>query len=1030
MGLGYSPGYQPGLAEIGKKGTWWQTWNSDKDVFEDVKDKLKSGLLYYAYEFPEYNLTTTTGNGILSYMFPITPRELFGGCIVGDERVITLHNGSYSFGGAAAATTEAATCVCFDERGERVGRSTDEAVPEPVAAVTTRLWVRERETVEHFCVVPPDGACVLLPSTTVAMKLDDNSGSSSPAAPRPPSPPVIDLAAQRTPWFGPATKVGCSPNNNTNSTASTTPGGSTAVVVDGVSFAPRWFVGGGGWKKQDSHGARRSDLADFFAQVEAAAKNGLRIFEPAVVTSNGTAGALSGATRQVLDGIIQLCPDALFILRLRVNPAIGEPVVVQCKDNTSVQVNVTYATSHIPTLSTPASTAWLPAAIASVVPLVRAADAAYKGRIIGVHLGGMESLEWDWPGAYSDLRRLGPNSTHCGSTRAFGGEDTDNYYADYSPAMQAAFCSLPGVATRRADSQSRDRRPCKLPSAAERDTPRTGNAFVCGAANNPDAVRTVAMNQLQAQVMADAIAGLGSALKRLSGGKLLVLAYFGYTLGCSQQRLGSVSHNLVNYGHLAAHSLLSSPALDGFTAPYYYSSLTRSVTAPLLPSGQFSSLTHHNKLWVVEDDTRTGLYNGTVFRSCAMGDLQCTLDLIRRNMYTTALSQHGMYFFDLANQGWFGKAASPSATNAIWQAFGAANAHLSKLDLAEGPLPAAQVAVFFDEMAPKTQPLDSRDRLLPPNASIPGQQPQRQQTAAGPWMLAASSRELAIIGAPVQHFYLADLPSLSPADMRSIRLAVFLNAFAPSTAVRRAVKERFDGGGVSLLFLGPAGLVGANGTACVTNLSAVGGFTGIDGLRSGGATAEPAVTVITAEAQEAEQYLPGISALVNVSFGSRMPFSPLLHWDANLAKRKSTQTTHVLGRYNHSGLPSLVTTVLTGGGREAGPRAFFSGSPSLPAALIRSIARGAGVHIYSHCRDENEVITLAHHHKCDDVVARGDGLVIHAGNRSGARQVHLPAALRVVDEYETAVCEAPCTAFNVTLRAGESRLFHVFVMAE
>jgi hypothetical protein len=88
------------------------------------------------------------------------------------------------------------------------------------------------------------------------------------------------------------------------------------------------------------------------------------------------------------------------------------------------------------------------------------------------------------------------------------------------------------------------------------------------------------------------------------------------------------------------------------------------------------------------------------------------------------------------------------------------------------------------------------------------------------------------------------------------------------------------------------------------------------------------------------------------------------------------------------------------------------------------------VHIYSHCRDENEVITLAHHHKCDDVVARGDGLVIHAGNRSGARQVHLPAALRVVDEYETAVCEAPCTAFNVTLRAGESRLFHVFVMAE
>ena len=48
--------------------------NSDRDVFEDVKDKLKSGVLYYAYALPENNLTTITGNGILSFMFPITPR--------------------------------------------------------------------------------------------------------------------------------------------------------------------------------------------------------------------------------------------------------------------------------------------------------------------------------------------------------------------------------------------------------------------------------------------------------------------------------------------------------------------------------------------------------------------------------------------------------------------------------------------------------------------------------------------------------------------------------------------------------------------------------------------------------------------------------------------------------------------------------------------------------------------------------------------------------------------------------------------
>jgi hypothetical protein len=43
--LGYSAGYAAGCKEIGKGGTWWQTWNSDADIFEDLKDKLRSGVI-------------------------------------------------------------------------------------------------------------------------------------------------------------------------------------------------------------------------------------------------------------------------------------------------------------------------------------------------------------------------------------------------------------------------------------------------------------------------------------------------------------------------------------------------------------------------------------------------------------------------------------------------------------------------------------------------------------------------------------------------------------------------------------------------------------------------------------------------------------------------------------------------------------------------------------------------------------------------------------------------------------------------
>ena len=154
LALGYSRGYEAGLIEIKKAGTWWRTWNSDRDVFEDVKDKLKSGLLYYAYDLPEGNLTRVTGDGILSLMFPITPRELYGGCVVGDERVITLHNGSYSFGGKGA-DIEVASCVCFDASGRRVATG-------PVMATSRRSGEGGGRTV-HSCFVPWDGACVLLP---------------------------------------------------------------------------------------------------------------------------------------------------------------------------------------------------------------------------------------------------------------------------------------------------------------------------------------------------------------------------------------------------------------------------------------------------------------------------------------------------------------------------------------------------------------------------------------------------------------------------------------------------------------------------------------------------------------------------------------------------------------------------------------------------------------------------------------------------------------------------------------------------
>ena len=195
------------------------------------------------------------------------------------------------------------------------------------------------------------------------------------------------------------------------------------------------------------------------------------------------------------------------------------------------------------------------------------------------------------------------------------------------------------------------------------------------------------------------------------------------------------------------------------------------------------------------------------------------------------------------NEGWFGQAARPAETDAIWKAAGTANANVARLNLTSSSgagrlLPPPQIAVFFDELAPKVMPLDSRDRLVRRSGGGNGSPSARQQTAAGAWMLAASSRELAIIGAPTRHYYLADLGSLvGTREFSHVKLLVFLNAFAPSDAVRRTMREHFNilknttnqnterqkkniaADGVSLLFLGPAGLVAANEASHCTRKS-------------------------------------------------------------------------------------------------------------------------------------------------------------------------------------------------------------------
>ena len=85
--------------------------------------------------------------------------------------------------------------------------------------------------------------------------------------------------------------------------------------------------------------------------------------------------------------------------------------------------------------------------------------------------------------------------------------------------------------------------------------------------------------------------------------------------------------------------------------------------------GTFDCGIVHKKLWISEDDSRTSFAKPSSFTSCT--NSTCDVNLLRRNLITTALHGAGIYQFDLSVAGWFGRAGggqNASTTAAIWDA--------------------------------------------------------------------------------------------------------------------------------------------------------------------------------------------------------------------------------------------------------------------------------------------------------------------------------------------------------------------------
>jgi hypothetical protein len=321
--------------------------------------------------------------------------------------------------------------------------------------------------------------------------------------------------------------------------------GRAHVAINGTAHPPNWFVGSSGWGRGCGNGTLGTNLSAFAAQVRASTEIGgfgiVEICLPQWELDESSADGISLAARRVLDLVVQsAAPRAKLIVRILVEHVV-EPITMQSIANGS-EITAYLHGRQLGTVAGP----WADGAAARLLPFVQALDRYLPGRVAGVHLTAMHNGEWNWPGA-------------C--TWDNGGVD---YYSDYSDEMRRAFCAkYSDGGGGGALDVVRAAGACELPSARARNIARTGNSFVCGSAPDPEASAVIAMNRFQSTQVAEAIAYLAAALKKASDGKLLVIAFHGYTYTVGDSRLAE-------FGHAHASWLIDSPHIDGFVAPYPY----------------------------------------------------------------------------------------------------------------------------------------------------------------------------------------------------------------------------------------------------------------------------------------------------------------------------------------------------------------------------------------------------------------------------------------------------------------------------
>ncbi len=295
--------------------------------------------------------------------------------------------------------------------------------------------------------------------------------------------------------------------------------------------------------------------------------------------------------------------------------------------------------------------------------LVEHLEAKFGAHVAGYHPCGQNTGEW----FYEDTWLSPLNGYSKASQTAWRRWLEDRYGSD--SALQSAWGNR---AVRCADAP--------VPS------PEMRRAAPAGLLRDPATERPLIDFALfQQQMMADCVCHFARTVREATGGRKLVVFFYGYVF-----EFGAIRNGAATSGHYALRRVLQCPDIDVLCSPISYFDRGIGQSAPAMTAAESVALA--GKMWLYEDDTRTYRAKGRFPGWQAGADtLEQTNALLLRNTAQCAVRNFGTWWMDLGASGWFDEPA-------MW----AQMEHLRPLDEALLRHPRAfrpQVAAVIDEQS-------------------------------------------------------------------------------------------------------------------------------------------------------------------------------------------------------------------------------------------------------------------------------------------------------------------------------------------